>query len=246
MQRQNDVTQEKNSFQCLAHSKDSISTSFPVMISPLQTSITRSSPGNRVGAQDKSPFSSTRTLPSPPASKLLGLSEIHGQGHGLGSLGNAFSLSASKAPCPVPINHTNQLSSRVRPGTRPGAVTSSSYPTTFRVLWEGNCLPAEPATEAIFLSPSTGLFPFCMLETQEERAIQATCTSLTVPWAAEFPSPRLPAGWICPTQHCQEFHCQSPALLMSLPGIWLAVQPGHRRGGEGACAEGSVLECSWT
>ena len=76
MRRQNDVTQEKNLFQCLAHSKDSVSTSFPVMISPLQTSITKSPPGNRVGAQDKSPpFSSTREFPSPPASKLLGLSK---------------------------------------------------------------------------------------------------------------------------------------------------------------------------
>lgn len=111
-------------FQCLAHSKDSVSPSFPATVSPSQTSITGSS-RKRVAAQDKPPpFSSTRELPSPPASKLLGLTEIHGQGDGLGALGNAFSLLAGKAPCPVLINHTNQPSSRVRRGTRPGAVTS--------------------------------------------------------------------------------------------------------------------------
>lgn len=77
-----------------------------MVISPSPVSTT--GPGRRVGDQYRSStsfrvYQGADMVSSPPPTELLSLTEIHGQGKGLGSLGSPFSPPGGKAPCEVLI-----------------------------------------------------------------------------------------------------------------------------------------------
>lgn len=185
----------------------------------------------------------------PPSTELPSLTEIHGQGKKLGSLRSPFSHPGGKDPCQVLITllTTHPL---IKSGTRSGVVASTAF-SQLQLLewsgsqsWEGNCFLAELAIEAIFLSTLQWLHT----RNATERARQATHTGLKCPGLLSFhPQCPLQPGPVSPSTARSPI-TRSPPLTLDA-GVPLPCSmppPDHERGGEWACAEGSILQCSRT
>lgn len=119
-------------------------------------------------------------------------------GQGAGFAGEPFSLPGGQAPCQdltTPLTtYPPQSELEADLGPRP-QVTLPKWSGSQH--WEGNCLLAETVTvtEAIFLSPCMGLFPFCVLETRVKRAHGKLGYRIFIPEAPcglGLPHPALP------------------------------------------------------